>query len=474
VRVGVPKLDPGARGLRLAAAAFCAAGAFGCAAIFGPAEDMPPLGDECVDRIAKAEQSRDRTSRNDALLYYMRLGTYQQVCREFERSAASFEVAKRIGDDLYTKSVSAETLSLLGNDAMRPYPGENFERAMLRIMNVLNYAAENETESALVEARQVDYFLRELQQAEGEGSAYSRDAFGRFLTGMLHEEAGDVDSARISYSLAVEAYRESIQEYGVRVPESLLESLLAVAEQHSEQAVDQAIALGARQPRTLPDGAGEVVVIHQIGRVPDKVEEVINISWGPGWGYATRYHTNQSDVEFRKAQDVALSIAANETFRVAFPLFIDRAYAIKDIDIDVPNHLGISPSVLVSNIGAVAKKDLQDRIHRIRARTIARAAVYFAAQKYAQREMEAQGKQDASNAIAIAGLLRSLVLEHADRRQWDSLPDRINLKTVTLPAGRHSIALNFLSGQGMARTELHTDVEVRPGKRTFLVVRSAR
>ncbi len=455
-----------------AVAACCWVG--GCAAIFGPGEDMPPTRDECVERIADAERSRERTSRNDALLHYMRLGTYQQVCREFARSAQSFEVAKRIGDDLYTKSISAEAVALLGNDAMRPYPGENFERAMLRILNALNFAAEGRMESALVEARQVDFFLRELDQAEGGGNTYSEDAFGRYLTGMLHEEAGDIDSARISYSLAVEAYLKTADVYGVGVPAPLLEALLAVARRHSPDAVAEASALGARRARALPQGAGEVVVVHQVGRVPDKVEEIFNVSWGHGWAYASRYDTNQNDLEYRRAQDIALTIAANETFRVAFPLFVDRRYEITDIGLAAPDHLGLSRTVLVANVGAVAKKDLQDRIHRIRARTIARAAVYFAAQKYAEREMLEQEKEDAANAIAIAGMLRSLVLEHADRRQWDSLPDRIHLKSIILPAGRHAIRLDYLSSQGVVRTEVLPDVRVRPGRRTFVVVRSAR
>ena len=465
---------PTKRGALRGAAAIVCSTAFGCAALMRPSDDVPPTMSECTQTIAAAERHRDRNSRNDALLFHLRLGTYQQACREFERSTESYENAKRISDDLYTKSISAETVSLLGNDAMRPYPGQNFERAMIRIENALNFAAAGRTESALVEARQVDYFLRELNQAQGGRNVYSEDAFGRYLTGMLHEEAGDVDSARISYILAVEAYQRSQPEDRVGAPPELLSSMLAVAERHSEEAVGEARSLGAERPRALPEGAGEVVIVHQLGRVPDKVEEIITVSWGEGWAYANQYRSSQDDADYQKAKDVAVTLSSRDTFRVAFPIFVDRRYEIDDVEVRVDGHLGIGESRLVSNIGAVAKKDLKDYIHRIRARTIGRAAIYFAAQKFAERQMQDQGNQEAAALIGLAGALRSIVMEHADRRQWDSLPDRIKLRSIILPEGRHTLELSFVGPPGLARSEVVPDVSVRAGRRTFLVVRSAR
>jgi hypothetical protein len=126
----------------------------------------------------------------------------------------------------------------------------------------------------------------------------------------------------------------------------------------------------------------------------------------------------------------------------------------------------------VSNVGAIAKKDLADRINRIRARTIGRAAVYFAIEEFARQQAEAQ-QAGAGAAIGLLGALRTIFLEHADRRQWDGMPDKIQLIHVVLPAGSHSLRLDYLAGSGIHRTETLA-VNVTAGRRSFLVLRTAR
>jgi hypothetical protein len=53
------------------------------------------------------------------------------------------------------------------------------------------------------------------------------------------------------------------------------------------------------------------------------------------------------------------------------------------------------------------------------------------------------------------------------------MPDKIQLIHVVLPAGSHSLGLDYLAGSGIHRTET-LDVNVTAGRRSFLVLRTAR
>ena len=48
-----------------------------------PVIEVPASLSACDAAIAEANASSDKESRNDALLYYLRLGMYQHACRRF-------------------------------------------------------------------------------------------------------------------------------------------------------------------------------------------------------------------------------------------------------------------------------------------------------------------------------------------------------------------------------------------------------
>ena len=424
-----------------------------------------------------AEAARQDPEKNDdkrALLYYLRLGTFEQLAGLHVQSATSFEHAKRIADDLYTRSIRDEAASFMLNDYFRPYAGENFERALIRILNALNYAVEGRQEEGLVEARQVDSMLTQLNMQQGGRNVYDEDAFGRYLTGMLYEEAGDVDNARVSYLKALDAYRGYARDYGVPAPQALLSSAMGIAQRHSDRAVEEVSSYGRARPRILPPGAGEVVILHYNGWIPEKVEEHLAISWRDGWPYVTRFRTDRDDANVRRAWGVAASIAADDTFHIALPKLADRPHSIRRMRIRAERAISIRRPVVVEDIGAIAKKDLADRIGRIFARTVARAAVRFAAKKAVEYQLDQDEDKTAKTWFNVAAALADWAVEHADTRQWRSLPDEIQLANVVLPAGHHSIQIDYAGDRGIVKSQLLSDVRVLAGRRTFVIVRTVQ
>ena len=75
---------------------------------------------------------------------------------------------------------------------------------------------------------------------------------------------------------------------------------------------------------------------------------------------------------------------------------------------------------------------------------------------------------------ALAPTLVEWAVEHADTRQWKSLPDEIQLAGVVLPAGLHSIRIDYQGDRGIVESQLLSDVRVLAGQRTFVIVRPGR
>jgi hypothetical protein len=460
-----------------AALVMLAVTAIGCAGLM-PMRD-PPSDDMvhfCEKALLRVQGSKFQGNSKTQLLYYMQLGTYQNACGDYAESTQSFEVAKKIATEQYGISVSEEMITFLINDASGDYRALNYEQAFFPIYNLINYAVMGEFEGALVEARQIDFLLSKLSREQGHTSLYREDAFGRYLTGMLHQEAGDIDNANVSYLKALQVYSMYQKDYGVSIPYGLLRSAMEVANQHSPQAVRLVSKYGTAAPRHLPPGAGEVVVIHQLGLVPEKIEERFTMAFGDGLVYLNRIAGNELNSDKQRIQDFAVTIAADDSITVAFPKFVTRDYAFTDLSLTANGVLSRSSSELVENVGRIAWKDLDDHKTRIYAKTVARAAFYYAAVKMIEQKMREEGASDFQIQLVLAAeRFRQAVLERADVRQWESLPDQVKISTLVLPAGDHTLKIRRKGGQVPAGVPLLDDVSVRvtEGRRTFVSIRTA-
>ena len=445
----------------------------GCATV----EKVNPaaLVADCDNAVNEARENPVPRNSNGELLYYMQLATLEHACRDYDSSIRNFEQAKRIDDALYGVSISESATSFLISDTTRAYTGQNFERVMLRLFNAMNYSILDRQESALVEARQTDFLLSQLNRDQGGRNVYDEDAFGRFLTGMLYQEAGDIDNANVSFLLALEAYENNVANYGVRIPQPLLAAAAENARRHSQQAVERVADYGQTEPRSLPAGAGEVVLFYQVGLVPEKIEQRITIAWRDGLPYLNGMQSNDADAKTQQTIDIAATIAATDSLTVAFPKYVRRPYSVRELEIDAPGALSISQPSLLTDIGRIAVKDLEDHIVRIRAKTVARAAFYYASLQLLEKKMRDDGSPEFMIQVAKAAeKVRQIVFERADIRQWDSLPDQIKMISIVLPEGEHTIRIRRagLVDETAAVPLADLNVTVVDGQRTFASVRT--
>jgi hypothetical protein len=418
----------------------------------------------------------------NSLLYYFERGMLLHLDGRYSESNAAFEQAKLIGDRLYTESVSDIGFSLFSNDYALDYAGENFERTLVHLFSALNYLMLREPDAALVEIRQVGDYLRKLQVDSTNENVYQDDAFARYLSALVYESSGELDSAFVGYKQAASAYGEYETEYSVGRPDSLLSNAQRVASRLGAWAEEDLDDLGAGSPpRFLPEGAGEVLVLHFNGLSPMKDQTKFTIPFSSAWPLvlALQASTESEDrAQLDRAVAFASTISGVDIVSVAFPIFVDRPYAITRMRPRASAALEISSAELVEDIGAIAEKDLADRIVRIRTKAIARAAIKYALQKgveYAARESSQEYGAMLSLATQITGNIVRYATEQADKRMWSTLPDKIWMSSLVFPAGTHDLSIDFLNAQGVTvESQVIPAVQVRPGHRQFVIVRTAR
>lgn len=421
-------------------------------------------------------------SENEKLLYYLDLGILYHLAGEFEKSNEFFEKAENTVDELFTKSIRKEAVSLLTSDYARPYDGEVFERVLINVIRALNYLFLNQLDEALVEARKVDHKLRVYKDAYAGKLTYSEDAFVRYLMGMIYENSGELNDAFISYRNALYSYRKYEKNYNTPTPPELQGDVLRVAKALGfyDEIEEIKKDFGELKERKIPKGNGEMVLIHMNGLAPRKTEYTIQVAYGKGLVYVRASEVSSDEqADVNKAMNLAGSIAADTNITIAFPKIEKRPFRIKSSSIEVEGRNETVESHLVENVEAIATKDLDDKIGRIYARTVARAIV-----KYTLAYVGGAGTGKVAEhfggetAGKIVGFLAkkafasaASLTEEADKRSWQILPAQFRIGRVILPEGTYTfhLVLKDQYGNEVARKTIK-DVSVQKGKKTFVRV----
>lgn len=158
-------------------------------------------------RALRLLEQRNRTPEDsgiDALLVMLDYGTVLHAAGRWAESRDVLAKADERAQQLAFTSVSEETGALLGNETVRVYRGEDFEKLMISVLQALNYAQLGDDEGALVEVRRCNERLEKMRES---GKKYEQLAIARYLGGLLYEDQHEWDSARIDYAFASEVQR---------------------------------------------------------------------------------------------------------------------------------------------------------------------------------------------------------------------------------------------------------------------------
>ncbi len=414
----------------------------------------------------------------DAVLYHLERGMLHHYAGSHRESNESLEQAKRLAELHYTKSITAEASTFLANDNARPYYGENFERALLHVFGALNYQALGQTDEALVEIRQLNFFLRQLVVDDGQDNRYQDDAFAHYLAALFFEEDRQWDEAWVAYKKALDAYGEYQELYRVRPPRGLRRDARRLAARLGEE-LEFERRYGAEPLVPVASGRGQVVLLHYNGRAPVKIDTFIDIAFVAGWPYVNKIDVEGEDQKkIAQASQIATSLLASDVVRIAFPEYRAVPRRIHHVDVQPAGGGRAVRAELVEDVGAIAQQDLKDRIVRVRTKAIARAVVKYALGKIAEEAARKAGGDDygdlAGALVLVSSALVRTASEVADKRAWFTVPDQIWMCQLDLEPGDSTLKLTYRDRQGHVVREDVAEAHVEPGRRTFVVLRTVQ
>ena len=385
----------------------------------------------------------------------------------FDESNRTFELAEITSDDLYTKSVSREAVSLLTSDNLRAYAGSQYERLLIHYYRAFNYVYLNMPDDALVECRKASGLLQFYADAD-ENYEFVGAAFIAYLSAILYEWAGDWNDAFIAYRWAERAYKQ-YGALGVPFPQDVGESLVRLAGKLGFQEEFERYAATYGEPSERSLESGELILLYETGFVPPKIEEnivfpilkvdpIVQEDADRDEKAVREYGRTLIRRRNRQYKEVEIEYL----LRVAIPAY--RSNRPRIVGIDANTAYGGASGVLVEDIEAAAMKTFESELPTIMLRTVVRGVLKYLTFRRANKEGELVGRL--VNLVNVA-------TESADTRSWQTLPNQIFLVRMRLPAGKHNITLSFSDrANRRVKTDTLENVVIRKNDTTFLNYRT--
>ena len=386
----------------------------------------------------------------------------------FDESNRTFELAEITSDDLYTKSISREAVSLVTSDNLRSYAGTQYERLLIHYYRAFNYVYLNMPDDALVECRKASSLLQYYADAD-ENYEFVGAAFIAYLSGILYEWAGDWNDAFIAYRWAERAYKQYETVLGIPFPQDVGESLVRLARQLGfQEEFERYAATYGEPPKNIPD-SGELILLYETGFAPFKIEEnivfpilkvdpIVQEDADRDEKKVREYSRTLMRRRNRRYKEVEIEYL----LRVAIPAYRSNRPRIASIDAATVH--GGASGVLVEDIEAAAMKTFESELPTIMLRTVVRGVLKYLGFRRANQEGEIAGR--------LVNLL-NVVTESADTRSWQTLPNQIFLVRLRLPAGTHNVTLSFSDrADRRVKTDTLQNVIIRANDKTFLNYRT--
>ncbi len=359
----------------------------------------------------------------------MDLCAYLHYAGEYEKSNKACQAAEARADALYTKSIREQTAAYLSNDNAISFQGEDYERLFLHVIGMLNYAALNQPQSALVEARKLDNKTRYFKQnPEKSISRYQEDPLGRYIAGLLYEENRDNNDAWIDFKKSIHAFDANPR---TEVPASLTQDATRVAHLHGmhEEQAEQEKRFGPFNKKfPLTKQSGEVIIVFENGYNTYKIE--------------------RDGLPYQPPKSSTVNVARVKALQTGT---IVQSEAFRDVVQQTRHRL------------QERMPEIEKRLAKQRA---AKAAVSVGVGLLAWAAGGAQAGIQAGT--ATAAILSSL--SAVDIRSWATLPAQFQIARMSLPPGQHDLAVKLYGHYG---TELYrgtiNQVSVRAGKRTWII-----
>lgn len=353
----------------------------------------------------------------------------------------TIDLLRRSRDELANRYQDSDIAGWLAagltDDTVLDYRGADYEHVLTPALLALADLLEG-GQDAYAYALQVGEVQERIlgstfgDDVDGQGNGYNprktyqRVALGAYVEGLVREREGYSSEAYKAY--------ERAREWGGAAP---------VVVEACERTSNGVYA---------PAGHGVVHVFRFAGRGPRFVQGTSPIT------DSALFLANMGSILIGQGDNVgALGQAA-----VPVPVVQVGDAAVPELEI-VADGAVVGTTSTVLDVVGVAVQQVEANLPWILARAAIRRTVKAVAAKAAQDAVNQNNPNDSGIGL-LAGILTNLALtagEHADTRNWTSLPARFQVARFTLPEGAHELDL----GTGM-----HATVRVASGKDSYVVV----
>ena len=214
----------------------------GCANMQSSKEQFAGIDEKLQTRdyagaIAQIEAGKGKFYKEkEKALYYLDIGMLYHYNGQYEKSNEMLSKAEHTIDELYTKSVGRAATSMLLNDNVLEYSGEDYEDIYLNVFKAMNYLELGLFDDAFVEIRRINDKLSVLQQKHTKmadqfniskdkskefkagDNKFHNSALGRYLSMLLYRAEGKMDDARIDKEEIAKAWKLQGQIYDFAQP----------------------------------------------------------------------------------------------------------------------------------------------------------------------------------------------------------------------------------------------------------------
>lgn len=239
--------------------------------------------------FAAAEKVYEKADEDgvDQLVYLFDRATVRYSAGQYEQSIKDFRLAADLSEIKDYTSLATEAATLVTNDRITPYKGEEFEHVLTSVYLALNFAALGNEENAIVACRQVNRKL-ELLRKEGKRQ-YSLNAFAQYLAGLMFEKEGNWNNAYIDYKKTAE-----IAPAFSRVKHDIVRGALETDNNSELGKWKRTLGVtddDVKEAKRELKKTGAVVLLYQNGFAPEKISSP---SWYELPEYRSRYNRHRA------------------------------------------------------------------------------------------------------------------------------------------------------------------------------------
>ncbi|VGO20300.1 hypothetical protein SCARR_02362 [Pontiella sulfatireligans] len=379
----------------------------------------------------------------DRAVYYLDIGMLHHWSGDYEKSNEALEEAERAIEENFTKSISRSASSMLMNDNILAYAGEDYEDIYLNAFKALNYLALGQNDAAFVEVRRINNKVAlleskyakvadKLNEAEEtqetfapSKSRFQDSALGRYLSLLLYRNENKWDDVRIDLEKIARGWKLQPEIYPFAKP-----------------------SFSDEKERLRPPKA-RLNVMAFSGQAPDKKARTFYIHTEEGIIVLAGSSENYLGKQNLSGLNVIPWPGINEGyhFKLQLPYMEKRPSKAGRIEVAV-NGRPAEKLESLESLENAAVETFSIQMPLIYLKTITRAVLKGLASEKAKQDMTANMDSGMAFFTRIAADLLIDTTENADLRVSRFFPAEAAIREIHLDEGVYDITVNYYSTSG--------------------------